>query len=251
MKKIIKIILIVSMFFYTAVAFAITGVEVMRSVKKEEVKHVRQKMIVNMLVKNKEGQQKESYFNFWQKKTKGQTSSLIKLFKPAYAKGLGLLTKNKAAGKSEQWLYDPDSKITKRLEPGEKKERFFNSDYTYEDLAGRVLNRDIHKLTKTDEKYYYITSVPKAKNDSYSKLEYIIDKKKMLPRKIIFYDKDGKKLKTLLNKKMVKIESVYMVVESIVNDHQTGSSTLLDVREVNVKLAIPDTLVDQKGLQAE
>ena len=124
----------------------------------------------------------------------------------------------------------------------------FGSDFTNNDLAGRKVSRDKHAIIKEDDKKIYIESHPKDSNDIYSKLEIEVLRSILVPAQIVFYDKKGAKLKTLFNARIKKTNNMYVVVEAIMTNHQSGGSSTLKKTSIDFK-DISVSSVGFKGLQ--
>ncbi len=80
-------------------------------------------------------------------KSKGETANLIRFIEPEDIAGTGLLSLDKADGKSEQWLYLPALDRVRRISGDRKGGRFVGSDLYYEDLQERKPTEDRHRLT--------------------------------------------------------------------------------------------------------
>ena len=148
-----------------------------------------------------------------------------------------------------QWIYFPALQSLNQIKGDKEKESFMGSDFTYADVAGRQLEQDEHVLVKQDKKYYYIKSIPKNKKDNYSKINLLVKKNIFTPVSIVFYDRKKNKLKTLQNKKIDKIKTSYIVVDSVMTNHQTGGNTQLKVSNIKLNISISDNDVGIKGLK--
>ena len=143
-----------------------------------------------------------------------ETRSLVKFYKPTNIKNTALLSYAKKDDDTIQWLYLPAFKSVKQLSTEEKNKSFMGSDFSVADIAGRQVNQDRHEMIKEDDKFFYIRSIPKDKNDVYSKLEIVVSKSIYVPLKIDFFDKRGKLLKTLTNSKVKKVKGMYVITKS-------------------------------------
>ena len=232
---------------------AITGYDVMKRVQDESQKKDTRKAVVDMKIYDDQGRERLRYFNYWTKFKTDEENSLIKFFRPKNVKGTSLLTStDKTKDSKTQWFYLPALKTIKRLSSSDKNKSFMGSDFTYSDIAGRKLSQDTHKLIKETDKYFYIESIPNDKKDSiYSKIRYVVSKEYNVSLKVIFYDIDGKKLKTLANSKISNINDVYVIMASEMTNHQTDGKTLLTVQSMDVGVAINDSLLSIQGLKSQ
>ena len=121
------------------------------------------------------------------------------------------------------------------------------SDFTYSDVAGRQLNQDTHTLVKETKTHHMIRSVPKNKEDIYSKILLDVSKKTFVPEKISFYGHNGKVIKKLHNKTIQKFNSAYIVTDATMKSEK-GSTRLL-ISEIDTDRPISDREVGIKGLR--
>ena len=216
----------------TTVAETLTGRAVMQKVYDQAHIHHTQKASVFMVIVDEKERKRERYFNIWKKhypeikngkkKAPYEDRSLIKFFRPSDVKGTALLTKSFGDDQDDmQWIYFPFSKMLKRLSSGDKHKAFMGSDFSYADIAGRRIDQDVHELVKETEKYYVVESVPKDKEDIYSKIISVIEKERMVTIKTEFYghkkdaDSNVVKIKTLFNKTIKPFKGMQVVTESI------------------------------------
>ncbi len=236
---------------YTVPILAKDGRQIMQGVRKQARKHKTTETDVYMKITNASGKKRERYFAN-KKKLKGEniSNSIIKFYKPASVKGTGLLTvSNEKKTSSKQWVYLPALRSLRQLSSDDKNKSFMGSDFTNGDIAGRELDRDAHKYVKTKGNYDYVVSVPKDKEDPYSKLMIKVHNKKHVVLEVVFYNRKGEKMKVLENKKIKKIKGMYMIIESLMTNHLTKGKTSLKVSGVKVGHRISDNSVGIKGLR--
>ena len=158
------------------------------------------------------------------------TKTLIRFQSPEDVKGTGLLIweyrdTNK---ESEQWLYLPAIKRSKKIFSREKIRSFMGSDFSYEDIKPRDIDEDTYEILGEEnldgKKYYKIEATP-IKISIYSKRIIWIDKDESLIRKIEFYGKDNK-IKKIMTIPKVRRDSDYLTIlkmemENIKKSHRT------------------------------
>ncbi|RAP32611.1 hypothetical protein DID75_04615 [Candidatus Marinamargulisbacteria bacterium SCGC AG-410-N11] len=227
----------------------ITGYKVMKKVKEQARKYETRIGKVKISIIDKKKRQRERYFRLYKKFFPNEEDrSLIKFFRPANVKGMALLSKS-INSVTRQWLYMPAFKSTKLLSSQDQNKSFMGSDFTYSDIAGRQLDQDKHKLVKETDKFYYIESKPKNPTEFYSKMQYVISKTQMAVLKVIFYDNNQKKLKTLSNKTFKQYKDIFLAVDSFMENHQTNGSTRLLIEEISIGNKIANETVGLKGLK--
>ena len=237
----------------TESAKTLTGLQVMEGVRRESRKKNTRVAVVDMKIYDSESRERVRFFNYWTKFENQEENSLIKFFRPKNVKGTALLTNSvEENDDKKQWIYIPAFKVVKQLTSSDKNKSFMGSDFTYSDIAGRKLTQDTHTLIKESDISYFVESVPVNQIDSiYSRIRYIISKDLNVLQKAIFYDLEGRKLKTLTNSQVSKINGVNVVMNSKMVNHQTGGSTILTVQSMDVGKEIKNDLLSIKGLKSQ
>ena len=232
-------------------AAAENGRDVMDRVYKQSDVFSQSEAEVRLLVVDKRGRERERFFNLRSKGGDGFKRSLVKFFKPANVKGVGLASEtNLSTEAKSQWVYLPATKNLKKLSTSEQDGSFMGSDFSYSDIAGRTLDQDAHKVFQQNDKFYVIESVPNDSGDAYSKYYTTVDKATNIVRSVTFYDKAGDKLKTLANKKVIKVNGELMVSNSVMTNHKSGGSSTMERSAINVDVNFSDNDVGLKGLKA-
>ena len=230
--------------------WAESGRSVMKRVQQQSRKHKTTESDIYMLILDAKKRKRKRYFSNKRKIKASITNSIVKFYKPASVKGTGLLTvSNEKTSRNKQWIYFPSLRSLKQLSSGDKNKSFMGSDFSNADIAGRELDRDKHTLKKTEGDFHYIVSVPKDKSEPYSRLEVKVHRKINVVTQVIFYNRKGKKLKTLENLKIKKVKGMYMVVYSVMKNHISKGKTSLEVSGIKVGHNIPDNDVAIKGLR--
>jgi len=239
---------------FSSTAFAKTdfkdGYEVMKAVDFEMSKPSSVKSSVYMQIFDKSNSKRERYFNETSKNLNGKKRTLLLFYKPSTVKNTAILSESYTSKTEiDQWIYLPSFDSINKIASENKNDSFMGSDLTYKDIAGRLLNEDTHELSGQDESFYFVTSIPKSGKDQYSKLEVIVRKDIMLPSRIIFYDKSGKKLKVLTNKSFESSSGINFVKEVEVKNEQTGGKTLITRSSVEFNTNISESSLGIKGLK--
>ena len=226
------------------------GNAVMQAVYEQGRLHKNQQSDVQLLIRDQEGRERERFFTLRNKIFPERTKSLVKFYEPASVRGTALLSETlDKDDHPSQWIYLPAFRSVKRLSSEEQNKSFVGSDFTNGDVAGRKVGRDKHVIKEQNDKVIIIESVPKKQDDAYGKLEVHVLRAIMVPVRIVFYDRTGKKLKTLNNKNIRKIEGMYTVVEAVMENHQNGGTSTITKTEIDFLTEIDAQSVGFKGLQ--
>ncbi|MCH1569018.1 MAG: outer membrane lipoprotein-sorting protein, partial [Alphaproteobacteria bacterium] len=230
--------LILGAIMFSQPALAETGRDVMDRVYKQSDIFSQSEAEVRLIVVDRKGRERERFFNLRSKGDDGFKRSLVKFFKPANVKGVGLASEtNLTSEEKSQWVYLPATKNLKKLSSSEQDGSFMGSDFSYSDIAGRTLDQDTHKVFQQNDKFYVIESAPNDAADAYSKYYTTVDKATNIVRTVTFYDKSGDKLKTLANKKVIKVNGELMVSNSVMTNHKTGGSSTMERSSIDVNVS--------------
>ena len=148
---------------------------------------------MKMTITEADGTPKDRTMEIYRKGSEGTQKVLVRIQGPADLKGTGLLSIGQ-----DQWLYLPSSKQTRRLQAGNKKSGFMDSELSYEDMGANSDGRFDSKVIKQEElqghKFAVIENKPKGES-SYGKILVWVDLDKYLVGKMEYYDKSMKLLK--------------------------------------------------------
>jgi hypothetical protein len=187
--------------------------------------------------------------------------SLIK--RPASEKGLGFMQIDyiKAGKSSDQWMYLPALKKTKRIvadEGGPKTGSFFGSEISYEDIEKHHEDDFTYKLLKEEKiknrETWVIEMIPtleKAKTRTYGKSINWISKENYLILKSEHYDKRGFLIKTYKQNKIEKQKGIWVVKQMVVISHQKKRMSMLKLKSVVINAPIPEDLIGLRALKDE
>ena len=231
-------------------AEAASGREAMQAVFDQGRQHKNQSAEVKLIISDKNGRERVRYFRYLYKILPDRTKSLIKFYQPPTVRGTGLLNEaENGAALTEQWIYLPALKSIKKLSTNDKHKSFMGSDFTNADISGRQVEQDHHEMKEDDGKILIVVSTPKDASEPYSRIETHILKKINVPRRIIFYDQQGAKLKTLENQVVQKIEGMFTVMKAMMVNHKTQGASHMHKEGFDIKTAIDVNEVGFKGLK--
>ena len=115
---------------------------------------------------------------------------------PADVRRTAFLVHKHADGNDDRWLYIPALDLVKRIAADDRSSSFVGSDFTYEDVSGRLPVLDAHELlgeeSLGERPTFKVKSTPKEAGtaDWDHKLSWICQETK-LPLKEEYYDKKG------------------------------------------------------------
>ncbi len=234
-------------------AVELSGEEIIKRARKQEFSE-KSEARIRMTLIDKRGGKRVRHFTIKRKSICKDTKVLIRFISPPDIKGTGYLITQSPDADDELYLYFPASKKLRRLKSREGKKSFMGSDFSNYDLKQRDIEEDTHKLLRTeivgDKDCYVVESIPKDLDEAqYSRTASWIRKDIFITQKTDFYDKEGRLLKQLFVEKVEKIENLWTIVrsrmENIVKNHQT----IMELEEIKFDVELPDKLFTKRELQ--
>ena len=186
-----------------------------------------------------------------------EVATLIRFTDPADIEGTGLLTLDHTSGDSDQWIYLPALERTRRIDSNRKGGRFVNSDYYYEDLRDRQVNKDQHRILGREElagvACEILESTPTDPGNSvYTKRISWIDPLTQLPMRVDFFEKhQDQPSKRLLVVKREKIQGYWTVMDSTLTTLGNGHQTRLTLERTQYDRGLPARLFTNQVLEDE
>jgi hypothetical protein len=157
----------------------------------------------------------------------------------------------KEKGKEDsRWLYLPALDVVKRISAADKRTSFAGSHFFYEDVSGRSITADNHKLASTSGNYYIIESTPKNEKEvEFKYYKMFVHKTSFVTVKAEFYDRGGKVYRTFEAKKVETIDGFPTVTHAVVTDTKIGGSTEAKTSKVKYNLGIPKKIFSERYLR--
>ncbi|MGE4489684.1 MAG: outer membrane lipoprotein-sorting protein [Kiritimatiellales bacterium] len=208
---------------------------------------------VKMTITEPNGKARTREFRILRKNTDGGNQKFYVYFKaPADVhQQVFLVWKNVGQGKNDdRWLFLPDLNLVKPIAPGDKRTSFVGSDFVYEDVSGRALWEDWHKLTGETDTQYVIKNTPINPGAvEFSYYNVWIDKDTFLPRKAEYYDKEGVLYRRVEATKVETVQGFPTVTESKVSDLEDGSTTVDTFSNIQYNIGLNEQLFTERFLR--
>ncbi len=200
---------------------------------------------MKMVLVSKDGKKSSRVLEIIARKKEGLVQTVVRFQSPPDVAGTAFLMIESGKGKSEQHIYLPGLRRTRRISGREREGSFMGSDFTYADLR-RADTRDAthEKLADGDvggTPTFVLVSKPTGKKPAYSKVETWVRKDDFVPMRTRFYGPDGKLLKTLYARRVKTIDGRPVVVEARMENHAGGTATELLVESVERRDDLSDT----------
>lgn len=149
-----------------------------------------------------------------------------------------------------RWIWLPALNLKRSIAPGDKRISFVGSDFVYEDVSGRNLAEDEHELLEITETQYIVKNTPvDPKSVEFSFYTIRIDRDTFLPRRAEYFDHNSKLYRTVEATKIEEIQGFATVIESVVHDLTTGSSTTNTFSEVEYDIGLKENIFTERFLR--
>ena len=170
--------------------------------------------------------------------------------KPADVNKTSFLVWKNPGKDDDRWLYLPALDVVKRIAAGDKRTSFVGSHFFYEDISGRHMKADKHKLVQTTDNYYVIKNTPKkAKEVEFKYYKIWIHRDTFLVVKAEFYDKKGKKYREFVAEEVKKIDGYPTVIKQTMSDLRTGGSTTIQIKKAEYDVGLSSSVFSERYLR--
>ena len=174
----------------------------------------------------------------------GFSKTVIRFIAPAEVRGVALLIHNHPDRASDQWMWTPAIERDRRIALQDRSTRFFGTDFTFEDLEERDVNRYDYALLGEESvdgsACWKIQSVPRgSKSSQYTKTIAWIRQDNYAFVRIDSYQ-DAEPIRRLNYKDIRRIQGVWRAHETTMTDLRRGSITRLALREIEINVPLND-----------
>lgn len=194
---------------------------------------------VKMVLTNKKGRTRER--EFWMLRRDvadmGNQRYYTYFIKPADVSRTAFLVHKQAEGNDDRWLYVPALDLVKRVAADDRRSSFVGSDFTYEDVSGRLPILDNHEIIGPDsvlgQAVTRVKNTPKDPNtaDYQYRISWIANDTK-LPLKEEYFDKKGELVRRFEIGKVEIIEDIPTATERTIYDLKKGSQTTITFADI-------------------
>ncbi|PID78183.1 MAG: outer membrane lipoprotein-sorting protein [Deltaproteobacteria bacterium] len=179
---------------------------------------------------------------------------LIRFLSPPDIDGTGFLTIEKKGWETDQFLFLPALRRTRRIVSSQKDQRFVNSDFTYEDMERHPVDDYLHELKGSAElnkfKCYVLESKPKkGANSQYSKTITLVHKDSFIPLFTKFFDKKNNFIKTYKVLKLKKIQGIWTEIIVSMTNHLKNHKTFIKTNKIVYNTDINKEDLSRKKLE--
>lgn len=178
--------------------------------------------------------------------------TLIRFTEPADIRGTGLLVWEQPAGDDERFLYLPSLGRVRRIAGSEAQESFVGSDFTYEDIGGRELDRYDYALLDEQTSWasadgskhlaYRLESRSRDTNARYPRVVSLVRKDNFVVVQADIHNRRGDLQKVFRADKVERTGAYWTVTAMTMSDEQSRTRTdmVVDMAEYDIGLGPED-----------
>ncbi len=171
---------------------------------------------------------------------------------PGDVRRMAFLVYKYPAREDDRWLFIPALNLVQRIAAKDAQASFVGSDFTYEDVSGRDVEADKHKLLREEENggkpCYVIESMPKG-SASYKRKVSWIDKTTSIPLKEEYYDVQDQLFKEFMAERVMEIDGVPTIMKRTMKNVKSGHKTVVEFSEVKYRLALKPEEFSERTLR--
>jgi hypothetical protein len=184
--------------------------------------------------------------------TAGEQKYFIYFHQPADVKAMTFLVVKYPGKDDDRWIFVPAVNMVKRIAAKDASQSFVGSDFTYEQVSGRDVDADEHKLLREekvgDRDCYVLESTARSPAE-YSRKVAWIDKATFLPSKEEYYDAKGELFKVFSADEIKDIGVVPTIVQRTMTNTKTGHATTVVFKETAYDVGIEDDIFSERYLR--
>jgi hypothetical protein len=193
-------------------------------------------------------------FDMYGMETAEVRRQLIRFTSPADIAGTGFLVLEEGDA-TEQFLYLPALRRTRRIVASQKGHSFVNSDFSYEDMERRPVDTWSHQLMGSELVGSVETQILDSRPDegtdsSYTRVRSWIVEDIAVPVKIEFFGRNDRHLKTYTVLSLQNIQGYWTETKIQMEDVRSGHRTVITNLETTYDTGLSHDLFTQRHLES-
>lgn len=208
---------------------------------------------VRMSLISKEGRTRERELTLLRKNyANGEQRYYMYFHRPSDVRGTAFMVRAYAERDDDRWIYVPAINLVRRIAAQDARSSFVGSDFNYENVSGRDVSADEHRVLREDtldgRRAYVIESRP-ARAAEYERKVSWIDRATSLPLREEYYDVQGALHRVYLSDEIREVAAVPTVVRRTMENVKTGHRTEVVFSQVAYNVGIEDALFTESSLR--
>jgi len=182
----------------------------------------------------------------------GEQKYFMYFHSPADVAGMTFMVYKYPGRDDDRWLFIPAINLVSRITARDSRSSFVGSDFTYEDVSGRDLSADTHRLLKEEQvngrQAYVIESTPRSPAEYTKKLAWI-DQSSFLPLKEEYYDIQQSLYKTFTAEEIKDVQGIATIMKRTMANVKSGHKTETVFERIQYNVGIGDDLFSERYLR--
>lgn len=208
---------------------------------------------VKMTLLTKEGQQRLRDLMMLRKNEAGGDQRYFLYFHgPADVRGTIFMVYKYPVKDDDRWMFIPALNLVNRIAARDSRTSFVGSDFSYEDVSGRDVEADTHKVLRTEalgsRQAVVIESTPTREADYAKKLSWI-DQVSFLPLKEEYYDVQGALYKVFTANEIQDVQGFPTVTKRTMTNIKTDHKTDVVFESVAYNVGLGDEIFTERTLR--
>lgn len=185
----------------------------------------------------------------------GNSKAVLRFTAPPEVKGVALLIHNHPDRASDQWMWTPAVQRERRIAFQDRKTRFFGTDFTFEDLEERDVDRSTYRMLGEEpiegEPCWKIESTPKPEARSqYTRLYVWIRKADYVAAQIDGFQRE-RVVRRIRYSDIQNVQKIWTARRIEVEDLVRNSRTVLKLEKLEYDVSLPAELFTLQALRRE
>lgn len=173
----------------------------------------------------------------------GAAKAVLRFTDPPEVKGVALLIHNHPERASDQWMWTPAVQRDRRIAFQDRRTRFFGTDFTFEDLEERDVDRSTYRMTREEAidgaACWKIEATPKPDARSqYSRSVLWVRKSDYVVAQVESFRGD-KLIRRLRYTQIERVQGIWTARTLEMHDLERGSRTILKLEKLEYNVTLP------------
>jgi hypothetical protein len=221
--------------------------KIMEDVYRQDTSHGTS-MRASFEVFDKDGKHTKKEFTYRRIGTPGDSKTLVVFTAPEEIRGVALLSINQRGVSDRQSMYIPATERVRTVVAQERSARFIGTDFTFEDIAERVLDDFTYRLigeaeTIEGHKTWKVEAIPSDSSRSqYKYIYYWVAQDLPVILHAEMYDAQGKEVRVLHASQIKRVSGISGARRTEISSVLTGTRTVLTIDEAKFNLTMDEKL---------
>jgi hypothetical protein len=256
LKPVLALCLCATLVFYANIlsGASLDARQIMEDVYRQDTSNDTS-MRASFEVFDKAGRGKKKAFTYRRIGSPGNSKTLVVFTSPEEIRGVALLSINQRGVDDRQYMYVPATQRVRRIVPQERSARFIGTDFTFEDIAERVLDDFRYRLlddveTIEGHKTYKVEATPTdAARSQYKFIYYWVAQDAPVILHAEMYDAQGREVRVLNASELKRVAHIWGARHLEMSSLQDGTRTVLSIEEVRFDTNLDEHLFTPQGLE--